>query len=366
MFKYSYFKTRHGSYLRNEHGIKKFAEMSMGQLIRRVTKKSAFYREMNENLLVEKANLRLRLSELTEKPALDAGEFFSLRRRLLANTVMVVAIVAAAIFLYTSALVTVLEAGGTIAPLLVWTVAILLGVVLAGAGVVITDRLIAAFTPQAGPRTEQLRDGNRSLGALWGVLLAGVLVTIVGVGQVQANILTEATGNTFLYFSFILISLLLPLMAGALRWDVMRCIDVYKTTQGIRQIESRLGQIDSILRQNEEYESNYYKVLSISYWDNVNEFKTFKDNYNAKKGIVEDISGHFSQTYDQFQAEANKRYETDIRDITSRSIRKLEIVEGRRGTGKLGQDKKPVMARRDSGGSDGESKPVYLDPKPIR
>ena len=36
---------RHHPYLRNEHGIKKFAEKSLGELILRVTKKSAFYRE---------------------------------------------------------------------------------------------------------------------------------------------------------------------------------------------------------------------------------------------------------------------------------------------------------------------------------
>jgi hypothetical protein len=363
MFRYTFFKSRHGSYLRNEHGIKKFSEMAMGQLIRRVTKKSAFYREMNENLLVEKANLRFRMDELNEKPALDAGEFFSLRRRLLAGTIMTGVVLVAAIVLYTSSIFTLLQGVPTGAPVFAWAISGLLAVVLAGGGVVITERLISAIVPREHTRTAELRQQDSSLAGLWGVLLVAILFTIVGVAEVQASALAAGAGTTLLYLAYILVSVMLAPIAGALRWDAMRCIDVYKTTQSIRQIESRLGQIDSILRQNEEYESNYYKVLSISYWDLVNEFKTYKDNFNRKKGWVENLSGHFAQSYDQFQAEANKRYQTDIRDITSRSIRKLELVEGKRSGGrKLAADKQPFVPR----GTDGDNAKAYLDPKPVR
>ena len=52
---------RSGPYLRNEQGVQKYSEMALGQLVRTVARKSRFYREQSENLLVEKANLRQRL-----------------------------------------------------------------------------------------------------------------------------------------------------------------------------------------------------------------------------------------------------------------------------------------------------------------
>lgn len=99
LFKNIYFRSRYGAYVRNAEGIKQFGEKALGQLIRGVTKKSAVYREMNENLLVEKANLRLRQDELQEQPALDAGEFFSVRRRITVNNLIVTAVVTAGLFL---------------------------------------------------------------------------------------------------------------------------------------------------------------------------------------------------------------------------------------------------------------------------
>src|SRR5690606_35201993 len=90
MFPFFTIRLRYRTYLHHEQGIKKFAEMNMGQLIRKVAKKSAVYRKMNENLLVEKSNLRLHRDELQEQATLDTGQFFSIGRRLWGSTALVV------------------------------------------------------------------------------------------------------------------------------------------------------------------------------------------------------------------------------------------------------------------------------------
>lgn len=390
IFRSIYFKSRYGSYVRSEHGIKKFAEMCMGQLTRRVTKKSAFYREMNENLLVEKANLRIRADELHEKPMLDAGEFFSIRRRLWANGFIIFAVILAGIFLNYVAVSAFITDETAVSGFLRWFVSGVLAVVLMGGGLVVAERLLESLLPRRLLRTEGLNDAMQAVAPLWATLLIVIELAILGISEVRASMLSEATGSGILYFGFIALSMMMPLIAGAIRWDAMQFIDVYKTTLALRQLDGRLAQIDSILRQNEEYESNFYKIKFISYWDLLNEFKTYKDTYNQKKGISEDLSHHFSQSYDAYQAEAGKRYQSDIRDITSRSLRKLDLVERRPAGSKIGQGApRPVRA----GGTDGygaampetgplpESGPVrrrpgngsetaeggsYLEPKPIR
>src|SRR5690606_9349570 len=161
-----------------------------------------------------------------------------------------------------------------------WFVSGVLAVVLMGGGLIVAERLLEALIPRRMLRTQGLADAMQSVAPLWGTLLIAIELAILGISEVRASMLSEATGSGILYFGFIALSMMLPVIAGAVRWDAMQFIDVYQTTLAMRQIDSRLAQIDSILRQNEEYESNFYKIKSISYWDLLNEFKTYKDIYN--------------------------------------------------------------------------------------
>ncbi len=376
MFRRLYFKSRYGSYLRSEHGIKKFAEMAMGQLIRRVTKKSAFYREMNENLLVEKANLRMRADELYEQPMLSPGEFFSVRRRLWANNFIVLAVIAASVFIVFVSMSAFLQGDAQLGGFLQWSVSAILATVLTGGGLIVSERLIETMIPSRAMARKELQDIGHSAGILWAVLLFGIELAIFGITEVRADLLGVAQESGVLYVGFIALAMMLPIIAGAIRWDAMRFIDAYKTTRAHRDIDSRLAQIDSILRQNEEYESNFYKIRSIEYWDQLNEFRTYKDLYNEKYDMVEQLGGHFAQTYDTFQREAYKRYESDLRDLTTSSMRRLEISERPAGkkigqvSQKLQSPPRPANANGDTKERSGEStfseSEIYLAPKPIR
>ncbi len=366
MFRSFLINTRYDAYRRNEHGIKKFAEMCVGQLVRKVAKKSAFFRQMNENMLVEKANLRLRSAELHNNTTLEPGEFFIVRRRLLGNAFVIAGVVVAAIFLTYVAVSGFITQSELLSGWFAWVLAGVLAVVLVGGGTVITERLLEALYPRRTPKTPELREANRTVAPLWAILLVGIELALLGIAETRASEFSAAEGSVLLYFGFITIIMLFPLMAGAIRWDAMQYIDLYKSTQVLRAIESRLAQIDSILRQNEEYESNFYRIQSLTYWDLLNDFRASKDNYNLRKGISENLTGHFAQTYDLFQAEANKRYSADIRDVTTKSLRKLELV------GALpGQKLQTAAARTPSAvatptlsASDGDG--GYLNPQPIR
>jgi len=368
MFRSLYFRTNQRQYMRNANGTKHFAEKCMGQLIRGVTKKSGVYREMNENLLVEKANLRMRAVELHEQPMLDAGEFFSVRRRLWVNNLITSAVVVSGIFLTFLALSAFINQEGGVSATLSWIVSVVLSVVLMVGGFVATERLIEALIPRQSTRTAELREASRSVAPLWLVLLVAIELALLGISGVRASILSQNFDNGLVYYGFIIMTMMLPIIAGAIRWDAMQYLEIFKTTQTARAIDSRLAQIDSILRQNEEYESNYYKMKSIAYWDLLNEFKTYKSNYNERKGIDEDIENHFSNSYDSFQAEANKRYQSDIRDFSSASMRKLNLVEATTQPvgSKIGQFKGRPQRTISEGGATTDGRDTYMSPQPIR
>lgn len=338
----------------------------MGQLILKVTKKSAFFREMNENMLVEKANLRIRQDELTAQPLLSPGEFFSVRRRVWAGSSLLLGVIAAAFFLYHVSVLAFVGADAGLAPFVCWVLSAILALVLTGGGLIVVERLLESIIP-SGPEDEDAVVRRKAQGVLWAFLLIGIELSILGLISVRAADFHSVSGSTLLYYGFITLSLLLPLVAGTVRWDAMQYVDRYKSTRAHRQIDGRLAQIDSILRQNEEYESNFYKMRSIVYWDQLNDFKTYKDVYNDRNDIVESLSGHYAQSYDSFQAEATKRYEADIRDITSKSMRKLESSDGSPAGSKLGQGPR-VHTLSDTGASskDRTRSEVYLSPKPVR
>jgi hypothetical protein len=326
-----------GKYLRNENGVKRYAENGLSDLLVRTTKRSAKYRETNENLLVEKANLRMRGAELAEQPMLDGSEYFSVRRRIRINTAIIVASVAAGILFSYLSISAFLNETANVSGWVAVLASLIFAVVLVGGGLIVTERLIESIIPRRSFRAES-RGGEspKAVAWLWALLLVAIEVAIFSLADVRAAQFAATEGRGALYLGFVVFAMIMPVVAGTIRWDAMRFVDIFETTQAFRGTEDRLAQIDSLLQQNGEFESNYYKIKLLETWDDINEFKTHKDNYNEKKGIVESIDGHFVQSFDQFQAEASKRYDSDIRDLTSKSMRRLDATPATpKGGGKL-------------------------------
>lgn len=372
---------RYGAYLKNENGTRRFGERALVELVRRVTRKTKFYREQSENHLVEKATLRRRLAEMEEQPRLEAGAFFSVRRRLWAETVvMAITLIAGVLLAFWSV--------GTFAqrlqlgPVWPWIIAGVFALVLVGGGLVVAERFIEARMNR--PRRpdvsseEVSHTAPRGSAFLWGLLLLVSLGALVGLSEVKARELLALTGSWWVYGGFLGLMVLLPLVAGAMRWDAMRFMDVYKTTIMYRTYETRLAQVDSILRQNEETESNTYQEWLEEAWEEVNRFRTVKENYNRRKGIDEQIGGHFVASRDLFVQEAARRYESDLRSLTARSLRRVEggtsgPAEARATGNKLGQADRAVPADAplpppppETGDAAPSDAPAYQTPKSVR
>lgn len=375
---------RYGAYLKNENGTRRFGERALVELVRRVTRKTKFYREQSENHLVEKATLRRRLAEMEQQPRLEAGAFFSVRRRLWAETVvMAITLVAGVLLAFWS--VGTFAQRLALGPVWPWIIAGVFALVLVGGGLVVAERFIEARMNRsrfsdANPdvSSDEANSAPRGSSFLWGLLLLVALGALVGLSEVKARELLALTGSWWVYGGFLGLMVLLPLVAGAMRWDAMRFMDVYKTTITYRTYETRLAQVDSILRQNEETESNTYQEWLEEAWEEVNRFRTVKENYNRRKGIDEQIAGHFVASRDLFVQEAARRYENDLRSLTARSLRRVEggssgPTEARAAGTKLGQAERampadaPLPPPPDADDApDDATPPAYQAPKSVR
>ncbi len=385
---------RSGPFLRNEAGVQKYAEMALGQLIRRVAKSSRIDREQSESLLVEKANLRRMQQEMTDQPVLEPGAFFKMQRRLWANQAIVAVALIGSVAIAFISISAFLEASSAQLGVWRWVLSAIFAAILGGGGLIVTERLVESVVARRGESEASDEDGDgrfevqpRGAAVLWMMLLLGLELGILGLAEVRASQLQAQTGSFLLYLGFLVVALLLPIVGGAMRWDAMRYVNLYKTTDLHRKVDERLSRIDSQLRQSEEFESNSYKVRLLTTWDEINGFRTIKENYNARKGITEPLTGHYASAFDLFQGEAARRYEADLRDLTSKSLRRLDSVDGatQQVGGKIGQAPAvqgitPAAATLEYDGeaydaapptygaprAPSPDSPMYLTPKPVR
>jgi len=324
MFTPIYFWILYRAYLRHPQGTKRFAEHALGLMLERTTRRARGYRERNENLLVEKSSLREQQRELAQQPLLNASAWFGIQRRFWANRIVSSLALAGGTLLVFIALTRMLEpsALGNVA----WVLVGLIASALVGGASLVAERLFEGlFADEAS--------AERLPWILWVMLLLTSLSAIVLLSHPFAFELAVATRTWLAYAGVMGFTLLSPLMAGAARWDALRFLEIYRTTRAVRENEIRLGQIDSILRQTEEFESSYYKVQLLACWDLINGFYTVKGRPRRKDTVVESLDEHFAGSFERFQTEAALRYDADLRDYIRHTPRHLK--NGSHGPSKL-------------------------------
>lgn len=324
MFTPLYYWFLYRAYLRHPEGTQRFAEHALGHMLERTTRRARGYRERNENLLVEKASLREQQRDLAQQPLLNPSAWFGIQRRFWANRAVSVLALAGGIALVFLALMRMLEPS-TLGPS-GFVLAGLISSVLVGGASLVAERLFEGLFADV-PSTERLPR------LLWIVLLLTALTAIALLSHPFLVELAFAMRTWLVYSGALSFTLLSPLLAGAARWDALRFHEIYRTTRAVRENEIRIGQIDSILRQTEEFESSFYKVQLLSCWDLINGFRTVKERPRKKGLEIEPLDDHFAGSFERFQTEAALRYDADVRDYIRHSPRRVQ--NGTAGTSKL-------------------------------
>ena len=328
MFHCCYFWLRCPSCFKNNEGLQKFAELCLQSLIERALKKFATLKEKNEKLRTEQSNLTSRKNEISKEPLLDNDEYFTIRNRLRSDAFIMYSIVIAELFLnYISTLIFI-PGEEPIFTLLRWFLAI----VLTGSAIIASEKLIESVLPVKKYRKEESpQKVSIPVVVLWAVILIGVEIAIIGVAEARARDIEGGKTDGMLYYGFIILSMLLPIIAGAVRWYRMRFLDAYKNTDEYKHIEARLNNIDQTIKQNKEREYLYYQRQLIGYYALFYQFRTCKENYNNRKGIEEDISNHFCRKFETFQQKADERYLTHLPERQAKAISDINRTDSIQG-----------------------------------
>ncbi|MBN1182383.1 MAG: hypothetical protein JXB49_08865 [Bacteroidales bacterium] len=256
---------------------------------------------LNKKLEVEKENLLSQKDLVLDNPLLGPSEFHSISKKIKLDEILFYFICVSEIFLnYISTLIFIPGEG-----LLFGALRFCISFVLTGAAIITSEKLIESLFPIY--EEKEGHKHNYKMTIMLIILLMGVEISIIGVASKRAYDIEGNHESGWLYYGFIILSMVLPLIAGAIRWYILKYWDAYKNTLKLYFVENKLTKLEAEICTNEEKAQGIYQKNVNAYFYTFTSFQTCKQNYNVKKGIEEDISSHFCFDFNSFQKEADKR-----------------------------------------------------------
>lgn len=142
------------------------------------------------------------------------------------------------------------------------------------------------------------------------VLYEGVIYYLC---KVRGFAIEGGSDNGVITNFVMLAGMLLPAVAGFLSYEWSYYISPYRNTLRINKAERLVAKLErDTAINNQRMEDNFKREVE-NKWALLQEFKLYKDNYNAKHDIKEEsIAGHFAETYQSFGREAVERYTKEV------------------------------------------------------
>jgi hypothetical protein len=304
MFNGIYYRSAFSSDLKNPNGLKRFAERCLSDLIDEIKKKSMSMRqgiqEMERKLNATKSYLDgVRTGDL-----LSDNDFFSARRKIRISTFLVAGImVTEGLLNYFSTLVFIVGEDLGIA-LLRWLIAIVLTL----GAIASAERFMDAILPVQKHNEPNLKPRSIPMIVMWSVLFVGVEIAIAGVAEARAKDIEGGHTGGLLYFGFIILSMALPLIAGGITWDFLHVYDSYKYTRKYNVAKRVWDTVDREIKIVMQRLEDYYNVGLNKTWSKFNDFRSYKENLNLRRGTNESLDGSYYSEFASFKEEADKRY----------------------------------------------------------
>jgi hypothetical protein len=304
MFNGIYYRSAYSSVLKNPNGLTRFAERCLSDLIDKVKKKSTSLRqgiqEMERKLITTKSYL----DGVRKADLLSDNDFFSARRKVRIGTFLVTGILLTEGLLnYFSTLVFISGEDLGIA-LLRWLIAIVMTL----GAIASAERFMEAILPVQKHSESSSKPRSVLIIVLWSVLFIGVEIAIAGVSEARARDIEGGHTGGLLYFGFIILSMTLPLIAGGISWDLLHVYDSYKYTRKHTTAKRIWASVDRQIKIVIQKLEDYYNVNLNQTWHRFNDFRTYKENHNLRRGTNENADGHYYAEFSSFKEEADRRY----------------------------------------------------------
>jgi hypothetical protein len=105
-----------------------------------------------------------------------------------------------------------------------------------------------------------------------------------------------------------ILAMIVPVVAGAIWWNINDLYDEYKNRLNYDQRLTRRATLLTFSKELKEWELIRFKELSNWYWYTFMSIRTYKENFNFRKNITEQITDDHLKDFDQFNRAAFSRY----------------------------------------------------------
>jgi hypothetical protein len=304
MFNGIYYRSAYQSDLKNPNGLRRFAERCLSDLIDNVKRKSTALRQGVQEMERKLNAARTYLAGVRRTDLLPENDFFSARRKVRIGSFLVSSILLTEGLLnYFSTLVFINgEEIGIV--VLRWLIAIVLTL----GAIASAERFIEAILPLKKHGEPIARPRSVLMIVLWSVLFLGVEIAIAGVSEARARDIEGGHTGGLLYFGFIVLSMTLPLIAGGISWDLLHVYDSYKYTRKFNAMTRTHDTTERQITITMQRLEDYYNMRLNEAWHQFNNFRSYKENYNLRRGSGETVDGHWSGEFGTFKQEADRRY----------------------------------------------------------
>lgn len=307
------------------------AEYHLSTFLYEVVKQRKQYEEQRESLRAQRTTLRAQREELVGGDTLDEGAFQQTRRRRWIGIAVLgcLGLLGAALHFATLALLPSLTAS---VPVRI-AAAFLLTVTLTGTGAFAVMRLLSLqHTDVFYVSDHEARHHRRLVG--WMGLV--VLIEAILVAFAWSGLLSFAPGAFWLVAAGVLTTALLPILGGVLLYRVLIAGEAYARTRTLRKIQTRIAQIDVLIRQDDAHLANQFQKACLDAWTKL------KDDI-ARMDDPDQTTAPIVHSYQAFQDEAAQRLSSLTTETTT-----LDLIPSihREGTPSVSRSARTPSMRR--------------------
>jgi hypothetical protein len=290
--------------IKNTNGLDRFGERCLNDLIR--TAKIRASQAAIENIALESRKKATEdyINSVSPENLFTDNEFFGIRKKIQTGTFFIAGIfITEGLLSYYSTLVFIKDVSPGIA-LLRWLIA----AVLTFGAISASEKLIESVLPRPSEKTFASKPRSYALIALWLILVVGVQLAIIGLAETRVRDIEGGKTGSVLYFGFIALSMVLPIIAGAIAWEISTCYDSYKLTKKFRKLLLNLEEYSNKINQNLKIQEDYYEITLMESWDKVNDFRSAKEYYDSKHRVDGVIHNGYVSSYESFKSMADTRF----------------------------------------------------------
>jgi hypothetical protein len=258
-------------------------------------------KEHAENIKVYRA----KLSERLKYPVINADEYPSIRAKVIGYTVIIFIIRFGETFFNYFASKAIFTYQGWMAV----SAALLLSLIITFAAIALFESLIEQILLEPNYKSEKKNERNVKKLIIISIVAIAYELVIYHVCKLRGIQIEGGEGHGLISTTMIILGTLMPLIAGYYSYEKSRYISAYKNTNIMTALENAIADSERKIQTNKEKMENHFKKELQDRWANLQEFKTYKENYNYKHSIPEEsLKGHFCATQEDFRKEAIERY----------------------------------------------------------